>query len=65
MARGIDIHPAFVVVGVLASGEIAGVAGMFLSVPVIAAVRIVSRRLRAPEKAPAAGEELEGSVISS
>lgn len=47
MARGIDIHPALVIVGVLAGGEIAGVAGMFLSVPVIAAVRIVSRRLQA------------------
>ena len=58
MARGIDIHPALVIVGVLAGGEIAGVAGMFLSVPVIAAGRIVSRRLQAPENAPADGEEL-------
>ena len=45
MARGIDIHPALVIVAVLAGGEIAGVAGMFLSVPVIAAARIVARRL--------------------
>jgi predicted PurR-regulated permease PerM len=55
MARGIDIHPALVIAGVLAGGEIAGVAGMFLSVPVIAAARIVARRLQAPEPAPAAG----------
>jgi predicted PurR-regulated permease PerM len=34
---------------VLAGGEIAGVAGMFLSVPVIAAARIVWRRLQGPE----------------
>jgi predicted PurR-regulated permease PerM len=47
MARGIDMHPALVIVGVLAGGEIAGVAGMFLSVPVIATVRIVFRRLQA------------------
>ena len=53
MARGIDIHPALVIVGVLAGGEIAGVAGMFLSVPLIAAVRIVWRRLEAPDNAPA------------
>ena len=46
MARGIEIHPALVIVGVLAGGEIAGVAGMFLSVPIIAAVRIVWRRLQ-------------------
>ena len=49
MGRGIEIHPALVIFGVLAGGEIAGVAGMFLSVPVIAAIRIVWRRLQANE----------------
>jgi predicted PurR-regulated permease PerM len=52
MGRGIDIHPALVIVGVLAGGEIAGVIGMFLSVPVIAAVRIVWRRLHASDSTP-------------
>jgi predicted PurR-regulated permease PerM len=52
-----------VIIGVLAGGEIAGVPGMFLSVPVIAAVRIVSRRLQAPENAPVNGGEVEGSVV--
>ena len=33
----------------VAGGEVAGVAGMFLSVPLIAAARIVARRLQAPE----------------
>ncbi len=46
MGRGIEIHPALVIFGVLAGGEIAGVAGMFLSVPVIAAIRIVWRRVQ-------------------
>ena len=55
MARGIDIHPALVIVAVLAGGEIAGVAGMFLSVPALAAVRIVSRHLQAPENSPMGG----------
>jgi hypothetical protein len=45
MGRGIQIHPALVIAGVLAGGEIAGVAGMFLSVPVIAVARIVWRHL--------------------
>ena len=49
MARGIEIHPALVIFGVIAGGEIAGVAGMFLSVPVIAAIRIVWRRLQSPD----------------
>jgi predicted PurR-regulated permease PerM len=49
MARGIEIHPALVLFGVIGGGEIAGVAGMFLSVPVIAAIRIVWRRLQSPD----------------
>jgi predicted PurR-regulated permease PerM len=32
---------------VIAGGEIAGPVGMFLSIPIIAAVRIVWRRVRA------------------
>ena len=53
MGHGIDIHPALVIVGVLAGGEVAGVAGMFLSVPLIAAIRIVWRRLQARPETPA------------
>ena len=51
MGRGIQIHPALVIAGVLAGGEIAGVAGMFLSVPVIAAARIVWRHLPTQDEA--------------
>jgi predicted PurR-regulated permease PerM len=54
MGRGIEIHPALVIVGVLAGREIAGVAGMFLLVPIIAAVRIVWRRLQVPENGSSA-----------
>ena len=59
MGRGIDIHPALVIFGVLAGGEIAGVAGMFLSVPVIAAIRIVWRRLQEPDDVPVTGGPVE------
>ncbi|PYM35971.1 MAG: hypothetical protein DME17_11105 [Candidatus Rokuibacteriota bacterium] len=52
MARGIELHPALVIFGVIAAGEIAGPAGMFVSVPVIAALRVVWRRLRAFRQAP-------------
>lgn len=48
MGGGVEIHPALVIFGVIAGGEIGGPAGMFLSIPVIAALRIVWRRLRAP-----------------
>jgi predicted PurR-regulated permease PerM len=46
MGRGIDLHPALVIGGVLVGGELAGVPGMFLSVPLIAAARIVWRHLQ-------------------
>src|SRR5262249_43919536 len=46
MGRGVELHPALVIFGVLAGSELAGVAGMFLSVPVMAGLRVVWRRLR-------------------
>jgi predicted PurR-regulated permease PerM len=52
MGRGVEVHPALVIAGVIAGGEIGGPAGMFLSVPIIAAVRIVWRRLRAYHDRP-------------
>jgi len=46
MGRGVELHPGLVIFGVLAGGEVAGPAGMFLSVPVLAGLRVVWRRLR-------------------
>ena len=43
MGRGIELHPALVIFGVIAGGEIAGPVGMFLSIPVISGLRIVWR----------------------
>lgn len=55
MGRGIEIHPALVMFGVIAGGEIGGPAGMFLSVPAIAGLRVVWRRLHAYRLAAAPG----------
>lgn len=46
MAAGVEIHPLAVLFGVLAGEQIAGIEGMFFSVPVIAALRIVVVRMR-------------------
>jgi predicted PurR-regulated permease PerM len=46
MSEGVDVPAVLVVFGLLAGDELAGVAGIFLSVPVIAALRIVIQRLR-------------------
>jgi len=45
MEQGVEIHPLMVLFGVFAGAEIAGVAGTFLSVPILALARVVYLRL--------------------
>ena len=44
MGRSLELHPLAALFGVLAGGEIAGVLGIYLSIPVMASLRIVARR---------------------
>lgn len=46
MERGVELHPLLVLFGVFAGAEISGIAGTFLSVPVLALVRIIYIRIR-------------------
>lgn len=46
MGRSLELHPLAAIFGVLAGGEIAGVLGIYLSIPVMASLRIVWRRWR-------------------
>jgi predicted PurR-regulated permease PerM len=46
MSEGVDLPPILVVLGLLAGDELAGVVGIFLSVPFLAAVRIVAVQVR-------------------
>jgi predicted PurR-regulated permease PerM len=46
LSAGVEIHPLVVLFGVLAGEQIAGIPGMFFSVPVIAALRIVVVQMR-------------------
>ena len=46
MSRGVELHPLMVIFGVFAGGEIGGAAGVFLSVPMLALVRLLYHRLR-------------------
>jgi len=46
MRAGTEVHPLLVLFGVFAGTELAGIPGAFLSVPVLALVRIVYRRMR-------------------
>ncbi len=51
MGRGIELHPALVIFGVIAGGEIAGPVGMFLSIPVLAGLRVFWRHAREARRA--------------
>jgi len=46
MGKSMELHPLAAIFGVLAGGEIAGVLGVYLSIPVMASLRIVWRRWR-------------------
>jgi predicted PurR-regulated permease PerM len=64
MSQGVEVHPLLVIFGVIAGGDLAGIPGIFLSIPVIALMRLVYHRivtirakrrmLRAPDATPAA-----------
>jgi predicted PurR-regulated permease PerM len=46
MSEGVELHPLLVLFGVLAGEQIGGIPGMFFSVPVIAALRVIIVRMR-------------------
>jgi predicted PurR-regulated permease PerM len=46
MSKGAKLPPVMVIFGILAGGQIAGIPGIFLSVPVLAILRIVYRQLK-------------------
>lgn len=50
----VDVHPALVLLGIVAGEQIGGVAGMFLAVPFIAIAGVVLRTLRASHRERAA-----------
>lgn len=51
MSAGVQIHPMLVLFGVLAGEQIYGIPGMFFSVPVMAALRLIFIRLRRRHRA--------------
>jgi predicted PurR-regulated permease PerM len=46
MSEGLEVSPLFVIIGLLAGEQLGGVAGIFLAVPVIAALKIIFLRIR-------------------
>jgi predicted PurR-regulated permease PerM len=46
MGKSMELHPLAAIFGVMAGGEVAGILGIYLSIPVMASLRIVFRRFR-------------------
>jgi predicted PurR-regulated permease PerM len=49
MRGNIGIHPALVIFGLLAGEQLGGVAGIFLSIPAIAALIILEKYVRSEQ----------------
>ena len=64
MGQGVELHPLLVLFGVFAGAEVAGVAGSFLSVPVLALVRILYLNMRRSRLATPASVAAESSRLA-
>ncbi len=64
MSSGIEIHPLLVLFGVLAGDALAGVPGMFFSVPVLAILRLVFVRMRTASARRESGQDPRRVVLS-
>ena len=45
MSRAVDLHPALVVFAILVMGTLFGIVGVFLAVPLVAALQVLVREL--------------------
>jgi len=52
LGKTLELHPLAVLFGVFAGGEVAGVIGVFLSIPVLATLRILWHAWQVHRKAP-------------
>jgi predicted PurR-regulated permease PerM len=55
MGKGVEMNPMLVLFGVLAGEQIAGITGMFFSIPVLATLRVILVRLRRTRREPVEG----------
>jgi predicted PurR-regulated permease PerM len=60
MSGNIGIHPALVILGLLAGEQLGGVAGIFLSIPVIASLIILQKHVRSSQQKSAISTDLQG-----
>jgi predicted PurR-regulated permease PerM len=62
MSKGTKLHVLLVIFGVLAGGQIAGIPGSFLAIPILATLRIVYRQLKKKLLSPTLDRPETGTV---
>jgi len=62
MSGGVAVPPLLILFGLLAGEELAGVVGIFLSVPVLAAAKIATLRIAQQLRAPVPSESVEKAI---
>jgi len=65
IGTGIHLHPLAVILAILAGAEIAGVAGIFLAIPVIAVLTVMYRHWLEHRGSETIAEVLEQAVVES
>jgi predicted PurR-regulated permease PerM len=65
IGEGIHLHPLAVILAILAGAEIAGVAGIFLAIPVIAIITVIYRHWLEHRGRESIAEVFEAAVVES
>src|SRR5437763_10147920 len=65
IGQGIHLHPLAVILAILAGAEIAGVAGIFVAIPVIAILAVSYRHWLAHRGSETIAEVIEEAVVES
>jgi predicted PurR-regulated permease PerM len=65
IGTGIHLHPLAVILAILAGAEIAGIAGIFLAIPVIAVLTVMYRHWLEHRGSESIAEVLEQAVVES
>ena len=59
LGHELDIHPLLAIFTLMVGGAVGGIVGIYLSVPLVAALRVIYRRFASPP----AGVTVPGSIV--
>ena len=65
IGTGIHLHPLAVILAILSGAELAGVAGIFLAIPVIAILTVTYRHWLEHRGSETIAEVLEGAIVDA